>query len=621
MKLIKFALDECWESPTEEFNDLLIFPVENIECFIFSEFNIFRFSKLFPFFKPIGHNIAIVNISEKKSPELYKVVQTYPKFIYIRNGNMFMPFITKSALLTSSHNSEIVTETFPLLEQYTDREGNVNPLLIFISLIRGNFHEETILEKMAQIGFPYKKIFEKNIGKIVDDRIFELTLNPSERLIYSIFKKEVSILIKEYPSFFGMLSRVRAIKENIPTFIEKTLKDEESKYNLRESHIPTPTIGSLVFIIIHRDETILKNLVNILREQYREISFDVGQSITLKSELIEIKSQESTIFIEELGIQEVIPEGISYIIRVDAYGAISIDKFDEYKSNLAELFYNIFGNINNISKRKISLRLKGISLRIPEEYYKSAYATFQTFIHKYALLVKSAAIRRKVFSYIGADIQIDIEFPFGEKLVEKRSEKRSRKTLEDFEKPSETSENTPKVYKGWNGKRGKSKHSLEDAHILTKIAIRYILNEFYLKGKDLLHATKESIREDIEFLERGKPPSYISLRRYVSTYNDKIVEAYVNKNPPIIDCDMKQCKKYYKINNKYLNFTEESETLRSFESFLDIKKHLLETSNSKEFRNYLFIYKTILISMGIEDDSSEDLLFTLKFLTLGNRLP
>ena len=33
-------------------------------------------------------------------------------------------------------------------------------------------------------------------------------------------------------------------------------------------------------------------------------------------------------------------------------------------------------------------------------------------------------------------------------------------TIEDFEKPSKTSRYTPKVYKEWDGKRGKSKYSI-----------------------------------------------------------------------------------------------------------------------------------------------------------------
>ena len=235
-----------------------------------------------------------------------------------------------------------------------------------------------------------------------------------------------------------------------------------------------------------------------------------------------------------------------------------------------------------MSKGEITLRLKGISLLIPQEYCKSGYATFLKFIHKYALQIKTATLRRNVFFYHGEDIQIDLEFPFGEKLTGISHHKISEKIL-------------------------------ENAHLLTKIAVRYFLNDYYLKGKDLLHATKKAIEEDIEFLKTGKSPEYINLRIYVGTYDDEIVKLLINKTPPIVDCNIDQCIKYYEINDKYLNFTKESETLRSFESLLDIKRHLQNASNSKNFRIYLYLYKTILMAMGIEEDYSEDLLFTIKF--------
>ncbi|KAF5429244.1 hypothetical protein C5S36_15865 [Candidatus Methanophagaceae archaeon] len=38
---------------------------------------------------------------------------------------------------------------------------------------------------------------------------------------------------------------------------------------------------------------------------------------------------------------------------------------------------------------------------------------------------------------------------------------RQQEAKEDFERPPKTSEYTPKVYKGWNGNRSKSKYSKE----------------------------------------------------------------------------------------------------------------------------------------------------------------
>lgn len=609
MKLIKLIPGPKWKFKSGEFKDLLIFPVDGIECLIFSEFEIFGFSRLFPFLKPLGHNIAIVSISDKHA-ELCHIIQKYPKFIYINNGSMFVHPVSASALLESSYRSEIVNESFPALEPYTDMAGNVNPLLIFLSLIKRDYPNMNFLEKTVQIGFPYKKIIDKNRRKIVDNRIFELIPNQSGGTIYSGFKKEVSLLLKDYPSFFGVLTRAKGIKENIPNFIEKKINEEEYKYRISESQGLKPLIRSLVFTISSRDEAELRDLLDELRK-HTELPLDIEHSVSLESDFIEIKSLESKMFIEEIGKWDVAAEKTFSHIRVELSGKIPIDTFDEYKYEITEFFQNIFRNIlkekqkhqettkkyiedgterrgnqnnrdNKVPVGEITLRLKGIGLLIPRKYFKSDYVNFLKFVEKYEVQIKMAAQRRKVFPDFREGVPIDIEFHFGEKLTKVGHYKKREKIL-------------------------------EKAHLLTKIAVRYILNDYYLKGKALLNATKKAIEEDIGFLETKKNPEYTDLRIYADTYNDEIVRSLINKKPPIIDYDINQCVKFYEINNKYLNFTKESETLSTFRSFLDVQRQLRNSPNSKEFRKYLYLYRTILLSMGIEEEHLEDLVFTMKF--------
>jgi hypothetical protein len=641
MKLTKLVFDNKDISQIEKFNNLLIFPAEGTECLIFNELSIFKFRQFFPFFNPLGNNLAIVNISSEFK-ELYDIVLKHPKFIYINNGNMFMYPLSYSFswdniagadseqlirflkddldiawaetaeicksddgktlriikdedsaeitieeekekatlkfsdgktldlkvkkendclnicpelnFLKNSYNSDILNESFSVLERYTDMERNVNPLLVFISLIKNDFPNVDIFEKIAQVGFPYREIIGKEERGIVDNKIFELLPNQSGGLIYARFKKEVRPLIEAYPSFFGVLSRARWMKENIPNFIPQKVNEILSADRIRKRDIPEHLIRSLDFRIRYYDKAILGDLILKLRD-HKIIRLDMERSVSMKAELVK-KS-----------------------VRIEIQGRISPDTFSADKRKITELLLNILREIKKVKEQKITLEHKGIGLLLPQEYLKSG--NFLNFLDKYNLQIMMAGQQRKMQSTYGGYFPIDFEFLLGESLIGKPSYKGQRKNL-------------------------------ENAHLLTKTAVRYILDGHYLKGKELLQATKKAFEADFEFLETGKTPSYDKLRIYAFTHDDEIVGDFVNNNPPITDYDVNQCLKHYEINDKYLNYTKNSGSLHSFRNLLGLKTHLKSASNSKVFRKYIYLYSATLQAMGIEGDNIEDLLFTLR---------
>jgi hypothetical protein len=558
--------------------------------------------QFFPFFNPLSNNLAIVNISSEFK-DFYDIVLEHPKFIYINNGNMFMYPVSYSFswdnipgadseqlirflkddldiawvetaeicksddgktlrilkdedsaeirieeekekatlkfsdgktldlkvkkendnlniyselnFLKNSYNSDIVNESFPFLERYTDMERNVNPLLVFISLIKNNFPNVNNFEKIAQIGFPYRLIIGKEEKGIVDNKIFELIQSTSGGLIYARFKKEVSPLIEAYPSFFGALSRARWMKENIPNFIPQKVNEILSADRIRKRDIPKPVIKSLDFRILYYDKVVLGDLILKLMD-HKILRLDQERSVSLKAELVE-KS-----------------------VRIEIQGKISPDTFSADKRKITELLLIILGQIKKEKEQKIAVKLKGIGLLLPQEYLKSG--NFLNFLDRYNIQIMMAGQQRKMHHYYGGYFPIDFEFLLGEEVMGLSSRKGQRKNL-------------------------------ENAHLLTKIAVRYILDGHYLKGKDLLQATKGVFEEDFEFLETGKCPSYDNLRIYAVTHDDEIVGDFVNNNPPITDYDVNQCLKHYEINDKYLNYTKKGGSIHSFRNILDLKTH------------------------------------------------
>ena len=70
-------------------------------------------------------------------------------------------------------------------------------------------------------------------------------------------------------------------------------------------------------------------------------------------------------------------------------------------------------------------------------------------------------------------------------------------------------------------------------------------------------------------------------------------------SPPLSSYNLDLCKRYYKINKKYLNYSESNDFL-SLRTYVELRNQLINESNIKKNDRYKLNAITILRSMNIQ---------------------
>lgn len=142
--------------------------------------------------------------------------------------------------------------------------------------------------------------------------------------------------------------------------------------------------------------------------------------------------------------------------------------------------------------------------------------------------------------------------------------------------------------------------SLQNADLLTNLAIRYILENKVDRGVNLLKATNKAIKEEITFLKTGEKPSFQELRNYIIRYNDEIVSRMLNRSP-LFSYDIEKLNNYYKINTEYLKLACRKGDENPFIDFIKTVRIIQNTNNIRIVRYYEYKLEAYIKSLGIKE--------------------
>jgi hypothetical protein len=578
MSWINLNLDDA-EVNLNEFTNAIIFPINSDEYLLFSDVNVFEFIEPFSVFIPIGYKMAYT----AKTSKLRNLYNSHVFRCMYVNRQVWLQIPPKFELKVQD---ETINELPEQLTQYLDTEKNVNPLLIFIHQTK---EKVETLKKIAQIGFPYRLIIGSGKKKIIDERIYESLPYPDYH-IYNQFKKEINYLINKYPDFFRFLIYLPDVKDNFPKFVSETIhnfmsKRESELKTYSESRLPT-MINSVSVSVRHPDKIIREGLVEKINK-LKTLPFEKNCEVSLSAKSYRVDIQERYMYSTVLERYYNIPRSTSYHVAVLMLGEIPPHKLIRYLEDFNKILNKYHKSIKKVDGRPLSIRVTKLKVMLPKENYEILTKLCKFLVTNYKLEVKLGGLRGKPF-FSGSPIYfpLNVVFLIG---VDITANKRSM---------------------------------LDEAFVLTRIAVKLILDGHFHIGTELLTATRKAIEEDMDLIKSGKNPQYTELINCVNEYQEdrtikgiaKLIDLLLGNSPPVTSSNLDLCEKYYKINETYLNYSK-TEDFFSLKSFMKIRTRLINESDISKIHEYKQILKSILKSMRINLDSLDylgDLLFLLE---------